>query len=373
MTILKDVQKLLTKEDKTVFQRNTQLGPLIDMPTRGEFSSALAHNLLLRKTVCQKDHEVWFLIEGKPLRYSLNEVILISSLYTGGVPSKDEIKAQEEKNELKNKYWPRKKRFLMSSDTKKAIDPSWLQYANDLKFFTQYPWGNVCYNQTLKYIKTDLVLKFNKKLSSFNFYGCPCIVQIWAFEAMPKLCEMMIKKLTLNKKNKNEPWWLHWREDCNDGFIDDPAKLLEEDVILCSAADSNERNDELRSSHIHLDLATISSLEVFPTSLTYKQIGTSTPKDWQTHSPMPTFSTPVGPLMHGVMPTASTPILESFMHYIDHRIGEHQTYMKSKLVNHKVVIVQKIEANNKAIMQKIESVMTMNKEACSGGVDVEFE
>ena len=52
--------------------------------------------------------------------------------------------------------------FLMSSDTKKAVNPSWLQYANDLKFFTQYPWGNVCYNQTLKYIKTDWVQSLTK-------------------------------------------------------------------------------------------------------------------------------------------------------------------------------------------------------------------
>ena len=54
--------------------------------------------------------------------------------------------------------------FLMSSDTQKADDPSWLQYANDLKFFTQYPWESICYNQTLKYIKTDLAPESNKKI-----------------------------------------------------------------------------------------------------------------------------------------------------------------------------------------------------------------
>jgi len=68
--------------------------------------------------------------------------------------------------------------FLMSSDTKKAINPPWLQYANDLNFFTQYPWGNVCYSQTLDYIKTDLVAKFNKSSSTYNFYGCPWIFQV---------------------------------------------------------------------------------------------------------------------------------------------------------------------------------------------------
>ncbi|GMN31029.1 hypothetical protein TIFTF001_048060 [Ficus carica] len=103
----------LTEEDKTVFRSYPQLGPLIDLPIGGEFSGALAHNLLLRKTVCQKDHEEWFLIERKPLRFSLNEFVLISGLYMGGGPPEDEIKAQEEHNELKNKYWPTKKSVLL--------------------------------------------------------------------------------------------------------------------------------------------------------------------------------------------------------------------------------------------------------------------
>ncbi|GMN54912.1 hypothetical protein TIFTF001_024019 [Ficus carica] len=491
MAILKEIQIWLTEEDKTIFRNYPQLGPLIDLPIGGEFSGALAHNLLLRKTVCQKDHEVWFLIEGKPLRFSLNEFVLISGLYMGGGPSEDEIKAQEEHNELKNKYWPTKKSvllvdvakklkelsitndrtndklklaflymvagFLTSSDSKKVVNPSWLQYANDLNFFTQYPWGNVCYNQTLDYIKTDLVAKFNKSSSAYNFYGCPWIFQIWAFEAMPKLGEMMAKKLALNEKNKNGPRWLRWqnvqkpivvsfdrcleamrsaefavrptlnpsskesqreyylrmerREDCSDDVIDGLMKLLEGDVILCSAVDSDEINAGIRSSHVSRDPAMHSrfvpassaheqmigsstpvvchqqhpmpksptSLEPatasrsFPAIPTHEQIQASTPRDWQTPGLMPTFSTHFGPQTHDAMPTSTTPISESLMHYIDRRIGEHETYMKSMLANHEVAIMQKMEENSKAIMKKIESVVAMNKEACSGGVNVEFE
>ncbi|GMN47876.1 hypothetical protein TIFTF001_017055, partial [Ficus carica] len=117
MTILADVHKWLTEEDKTVFRKYHQLGHLIDLPIRGEFSCALAHNLLLRKTVC------------------------------GGLP-KDEIKAQEEKNELK---WPRKKRVLLEDVAKKLKELS------------------------VKNVRTK--------------------DRIWAFEVMLKLCEMMAKKL----------------------------------------------------------------------------------------------------------------------------------------------------------------------------------
>ncbi|GMN59347.1 hypothetical protein TIFTF001_028440 [Ficus carica] len=205
MAILEEIQIWLTEEEKTVFRSYPQLGHFIDLPIGGAFSG----------------------------------------LYTGGGPSEDEIKAQEQNDELKNKYWRTKKGvsladvaqklkelsvikvrtddrvklaflymvagFLMSSDSKKVVNPSWLQYANDLNFFTQYPWGNVCYNQTLDYIKTDLVAKFNKSSTTYNFYGCPWIFQIWAFEAMPKLGEMLANKLALNEKNKNGPRCLRWQ------------------------------------------------------------------------------------------------------------------------------------------------------------------
>ncbi|GMN61546.1 hypothetical protein TIFTF001_030654 [Ficus carica] len=159
---------------------------------------------------------------------------------------------------------------------------------------------------------------------------------------------------TLDPSSKERQREYYLRMERHEDRSDDIIYGLEGDVILCSAADCDDRNDELRSSHNSLDPATIL-------------------RDWQTHGPTPTFSTPVGPQMHGAMPTTLTPSLESLMHYIDHRIGEHQTYMKSMLANHKAAIVQKMETTNKAIMHKIESAMAMNKEACSGGVNVEFE
>ncbi|GMN60361.1 hypothetical protein TIFTF001_029459 [Ficus carica] len=234
---------------------------------------------------------------------------------------------------------------------------------------------------------------------------------------------MMAKKLALNEKNKNGPRWFRWqnvhnpigtsfdpclkamryvkftvhptlnpsskerqqeyylrmdrREDYRDDVIDGLTKLIKGDVIMCSAVDSDERNDELKSSHISRDPATISrsfptrsaheqmiraSIPVvwqrqhpmptsptfldpiitsrsFSTIPTHEQIQASTPRDGQTHGPTPTFSTPVGPQTHDAMPTASTPSLKSLMHYIDRRIGEHETYMKLMLTNHEAAIM----------------------------------
>ncbi|GMN58015.1 hypothetical protein TIFTF001_027111 [Ficus carica] len=108
----------------------------------------------------------------------------------------------------------------------------------------------------------------------------------------------------------------------------------------------------------------VTASRFFPARSTHEQIRASTPREWQTYGLTPTFSIPVGPQTHGA-PTASTTSLELLMHYIDHRIGEHQTYIKSILANNEAAIVQKMEANIKAIMHKIESAMAINKEACS--------
>ncbi|GMN73895.1 hypothetical protein TIFTF001_052265 [Ficus carica] len=123
------------------------------------------------------------------------------------------------------------------------------------------------------------------------------------------------------------------REDCSDDVIDGLTKLLEGDVILCSAADSDEINAEIRSSHVSRDptmhsrsvpassaheqmirsstpvvchqqrpmptsptsLEPATASRSFPAILTHEQIRASTPRDWQTHGPMPTFSTYFGP------------------------------------------------------------------------------
>ena len=84
--------------------------------------------------------------------------------------------------------------------------------------------------------------------------------------------------LDLSSKERQREYCLRMErlEDCSDDVIDGLTKLLEGDVILYSAVDSDETNDELRSSHIPFDPATIS--RSFIGSLTHEQMfGASTP------------------------------------------------------------------------------------------------
>ena len=83
-SIAKNIQCCLTNEDKKLFRRYRQLGCLLDLSNTGKFFGALAYQLLLRKVDCQKEHKVQFLVEGKLLRFSLNELVLIFGLYTYG-------------------------------------------------------------------------------------------------------------------------------------------------------------------------------------------------------------------------------------------------------------------------------------------------
>lgn len=220
LNVIQNIHNWLTERERVWFRRYPQLGRLIDLPTKGNFSGALMHHLLLRRMECQKEHEVWFSAEGKPLRFSLNEFALITGLYTSGGPSQEEIKSHEVEEILMNKYWPgangvtvddvakkleelSKKKvkskdrvrlafvymiagFLMAGDPRKKINSSWLQYAADLNFFDQYPWGIECYDLTLTSLKKiNLAEKWEKRCEknkkgpeNYDLYGCPWIFQV---------------------------------------------------------------------------------------------------------------------------------------------------------------------------------------------------
>ena len=74
LSIIDKIKSVLSEEFQNEFRRWAQLGRLIDLSTVGKFCGTLAHQLLLlRRIRCKKYQEIWFLLNGKPLRFSLNE------------------------------------------------------------------------------------------------------------------------------------------------------------------------------------------------------------------------------------------------------------------------------------------------------------
>ena len=119
LNMINNIRNWLTKKEQVKFPRFPQIGRLLDLPTDGQFSGALVHHLLLRRVKCQKDHEIWFSAEDKPLRFSLNEFVLASGLYTSGGPSREEIESYNNKTTLLNKYWPTAKGVTLDDVSKK--------------------------------------------------------------------------------------------------------------------------------------------------------------------------------------------------------------------------------------------------------------
>ena len=78
-------------------------------------------------------------------------------------------------------------RFLLDRDPKTTIPPWIFSFADDLKFFDNYPWGKICYNHLIEIlIGIDMEEKFkyragrkdDKCPSQYNILGCPRILKV---------------------------------------------------------------------------------------------------------------------------------------------------------------------------------------------------
>ncbi|CAL9237676.1 unnamed protein product, partial [Arabidopsis halleri] len=78
LNTIKDVLKALTpKEIETI---RPCFGKILDLYSKPVFSGKLAHFLLTRQLSVVKRHEIWFVFAGKPIRFSLREFGLVTSL-----------------------------------------------------------------------------------------------------------------------------------------------------------------------------------------------------------------------------------------------------------------------------------------------------
>ncbi|GMN48535.1 hypothetical protein TIFTF001_017711 [Ficus carica] len=131
----------------------------------------------------------------------------------------------------------------------------------------------------------------SRMLESYCTSFDPCL------EAMRSVEFTVRPTLDPSSKERQREYYLRMerRKDCSDDVIDGLTKLLERNIILCSAVDSDERNDVLRSSHISLDPSTIS--RSFSSSSAHEQmIRASAPVVWQRQHSMPTSPTSLDPI-----------------------------------------------------------------------------
>ncbi|XP_062085067.1 uncharacterized protein LOC133791164 [Humulus lupulus] len=239
MQIFEKINSWLSKTDKIVFRKYSQLGHLLDLPWKGKFWGTLSHQIIARRINCQKKHELWFLINGKPVRFSIQEFAIVSGLYTSGELTPKELNVVSSNNNLKNKYFndrsikiedvanvldniPKDERtkdrvklcfiyllsaFLLNSSVGTTIDLSWLRLVDNLEIFDKYPWGRLVYEKIVDQItRVKFQKDHNVDMIRWNFICCPWIFQIWICEAMPKLGEMIGQRIPGN----HIPRWIGW-------------------------------------------------------------------------------------------------------------------------------------------------------------------
>ena len=176
------------------------------------------HYMLMHSVKCKKKNEMWFVVEGKPLRFGMMEYALVTGLGCGKVPTKAEADVVRTsagainfcKNVLKGaksitgkvlekrlstvRFSDAEKikvclilflhSILLAGDSTKAIEKDWLLFVSDLEFFNSYPWGRISFERTIKSLKKpDMALKHAEwggkaKPSTYNLFGFPWAMQV---------------------------------------------------------------------------------------------------------------------------------------------------------------------------------------------------
>ncbi|CAA7051645.1 unnamed protein product [Microthlaspi erraticum] len=163
-------------------------GKLLDAYSKQAYSGKLAHFLLTRQLVVNKNHEIWVVFSGKPIRFSLREFGFVTGLKCSPLPV---VPAERMKsNPGVVPYWftlfggePFVTREMLLSRLKRSRDLSSevrVKYAclilvdgmlcrrsstmkipkehvemiRDLDYFLDYPWGRICFDMTIRCIRT---------------------------------------------------------------------------------------------------------------------------------------------------------------------------------------------------------------------------
>ncbi|XP_024030084.1 uncharacterized protein LOC112094137 [Morus notabilis] len=165
---LEVIRHNLDPETEMPIFKESALGHLILMYENMIYFGVLTRYLLLRQIETEKRHELWFMVNGKPIRFGMREFGLITGLNYGEISEPDVVlkasknirllehikahvvlAADLKKLLTENKIKGSDKakiaiiyflaQVLLSGDEKKTVPLDWLSYVDDLDFFNSYP------------------------------------------------------------------------------------------------------------------------------------------------------------------------------------------------------------------------------------------
>ncbi|CAH9074984.1 unnamed protein product [Cuscuta epithymum] len=265
------VKAALTKDQLEEFKK-LPWGHLVSVSDM-QFSGQIIHSLLLRLVKDQPKDELWFLIQGRLLKFTYADFCRISGLKSSAenpVFNDDEevhgtlidlyfrgstnITYKMLKDKLKSFRRTKKgdpvklvsvcyiMTALIARDNKTKINLDYFKWADEFEKFKMYPWGLESYNTMIdnfKSIMKEQPTRFRQSKAScakFTLYGCPFILQVWAYENVPNLGEQCAERIG----NEEIPM-LNWKAD---GFFH--ARKLNELVFK----DNDDVEDESENDNL---------------------------------------------------------------------------------------------------------------------------
>ncbi|KAM3378997.1 hypothetical protein P3S68_011410 [Capsicum galapagoense] len=96
------------------------------------FCARIVHYLLQRRVSSSKEKEVWFIIEGNPIRFGMKEFVVITGLNCGKYPT-DKALYEEKKAKDFLGVVMNKDRNLIGNDLKKNLESNKLDAQTNLK------------------------------------------------------------------------------------------------------------------------------------------------------------------------------------------------------------------------------------------------
>ncbi|PON40566.1 hypothetical protein TorRG33x02_340120 [Trema orientale] len=229
-------------EDLQWFKEQSPFGHFLDVPDHYEYSSQVMWLLLIRQACCEGRHEIWFVVNGKPIRFLLMEYALISELNCSTISDDLQVNPKP----FIDRHFPKKKRKGISIEnvmqklssmgtqsTKKrgrknvsgrndeklkmalllfvseillngekltyGIDEFLIGLVDDMEAFKQFPWGTYSHNNLLKQLdwaiksKAEELHKKNESETTHTYMGFVLPLAVLVYECIPAIANELLQ------------------------------------------------------------------------------------------------------------------------------------------------------------------------------------
>ncbi|KAL5546516.1 hypothetical protein UlMin_006203 [Ulmus minor] len=249
LQILAEIKGALKESELEVFRRSC-FGHFLNLDAgwteggktgkRNTFAGQYVHFLMLRRMPTKKKRELWFLVEGKPARFSVREFAIVTGLVCTpkpflGLEEKLKLKARirdeyfkgatqikvddiqkafrslcdkEEGGKKKKAEKGKKKKaekekdlgtdrvkiallyflegVLLGADPKRNVSMFHMSMVDDLDMFNSYPWGTVVYDTTVDSLGgKDMAEKYRERLRKPPHKQLPDVKETYTLYGFP--------------------------------------------------------------------------------------------------------------------------------------------------------------------------------------------